>query len=515
MVITGLVSGSIALLLAVAYSRWLDDVSVADLVLWVLILELGLAILGYGFLDTTDTTLVINFGSLSTPSPLPKMDLLFTFDELSAALWGVLATALIGCFYFLLEYFDFDAQGGYIALLSASFSQAALAYFGATDLWLIIGLWELISFISFLLVQFWTHRVCTVKAGLKVFCISQVGDLFFFCYLFLATQYLMSTSCLELEAIIPMLAFEYVNVGPTFVHLGTLMATCLTSAVFLKSAQTFFYPWLLDAMEAPVPISAQLHSSTLVIIGFYLFFRQKALFEIAPAVLEVFIWGGSLTVIGASVLAFFQHDGKRLLACSTASQLGYVVVGLGVRAWEEALLLLIFCCCNKAYTFVWFGALMQTHHGLSDFRMIPMHARSSWVAHAGIALAIANATVAPGAFAWHVKGLLTTSSPWDNTESVSWGLEVLQLTWFFSSLYLLSLYATLFLRPLRGPSSEAFNLSKKNHCGRLNVWFPSAHGPSFIAVMALLLLAIVTPSGWWGAYVSIEWLNTFPTLSYY
>jgi hypothetical protein len=86
MVITGLVSGSIALLLAVAYSRWLDDVSVADLVLWVLILELGLAILGYGFLDTTDTTLVINFGSLSTPSPLPKMDLLFTFDELSAAL---------------------------------------------------------------------------------------------------------------------------------------------------------------------------------------------------------------------------------------------------------------------------------------------------------------------------------------------------------------------------------------------------------------------------------------------
>jgi NADH-quinone oxidoreductase subunit L len=162
----------------------------------------------------------------------------------------------------------------------------------------------------------------------------------------------MSTSCLELEAIIPMLAFEYVSIGPTFVHLGTLMATCLTSAVFLKSAQTFFYPWLLDAMEAPVPISAQLHSSTLVIIGFYLFFRQKALFEIAPAVLEVFIWGGSLTVIGASVLAFFQHDGKRLLACSTASQLGYVVVGLGVRAWEEALLLLIFCCCNKAYTFV-------------------------------------------------------------------------------------------------------------------------------------------------------------------
>lgn len=81
-----------------------------------------------------------------------------------------------------------------------------------------------------------------------------------------------------------------------------------------------------------MPISAQLHSSTLVIIGFYLFFRQKALFELAPKVLSLFVVGGTLTVIGASVLAFFQHDGKRLLACSTASQLGYVVVGLGVKA---------------------------------------------------------------------------------------------------------------------------------------------------------------------------------------
>lgn len=275
---------------------------------------------------------MINLGTLATPGTLPTFHLLLAFDDLSAALWGVLATALVGCFYFLLEYFDFDSQGGYIALLSASFSQAALAYFGATDLWLIIALWELISFISFLLVQFWTHRVCTVKAGLKVFCVSQVGDVFFFGYLFLATQYLMTTNGLEIEALMPALAFEYVIWGPVLAHLTTLLAAGLTSAVFLKSAQTFFYPWLLDAMEAPVPISAQLHSSTLVIIGFYLFFRQRALFELAPSLLTVFVVGGTLTVVGASALAFFQHDGKRLLACSTASQLGYVIVALGVKA---------------------------------------------------------------------------------------------------------------------------------------------------------------------------------------
>ena len=223
----------------------------------------------------------------------------------------------------------------------------------------------------------------------------------------------MTTNGLEIEALAPAMAFEFVVAGPL----------CSTSrrrwplghcAVFLKSAQTF-YPGL-DAMEAPVPISAQLHSSTLVIIGFYLFFRQRAVFEVAPSALNVFVVGGTLTVVGASALAYFQHDGKRLLACSTASQLGYVIVALGVKAWEEALLLLIFCCCNKAFTFVWFGALMQTHHGLSDFRLIPTHPRTTWATHAGLGIGIANATVVPGRSygtlrAVYLSSPLTATSP--------------------------------------------------------------------------------------------------------
>jgi hypothetical protein len=86
MVITGLVAGSVALALAVGYARWLDDTVIADLVLWILLVELGLGILGYGFLDTTDTALIINVGALSTPNPLPSFNLLLTFDDLSAAL---------------------------------------------------------------------------------------------------------------------------------------------------------------------------------------------------------------------------------------------------------------------------------------------------------------------------------------------------------------------------------------------------------------------------------------------
>lgn len=96
---------------------------------------------------------------------------------------------------------------------------------------------------------------------------------------------------------------------------------------------------------------------------------------------------------------------------------------------------------------------MQAHHGVSDFRFIATHPRTTWLSHAGLSLAIANSTIAPGAFAWHIKALMSTSSPW-SSYSAQWGLEVLQLTWFFSSLYLLTLYVTLFLRPLRGLRGE-------------------------------------------------------------
>jgi NAD(P)H-quinone oxidoreductase subunit 5 len=123
-------------------------------------------------------------------------------------------------------------------------------------------------------------------------------------------------------------------------------------------------------MEAPVPISAQLHSSTLVIIGFYLFFRFQALFFLAPLAANVATLAGFVTSIGASVLGFFQIDGKKLLACSTAGQLGYVLVGLGLELYNESLLLLVFCCCNKAMAFVLFGVLMRKFSGLSDFRVL-------------------------------------------------------------------------------------------------------------------------------------------------
>lgn len=212
------------------------------------------------------------------------------------------------------------------------------------------------------------------------------------------------------------------------VNFASLAAFTLSFAMLLKSAQFFFYPWLLDAMEAPVPISAQLHSSTLVIIGFYVFLRFQSFFILAPAVSNLLLVFGVITVVGASVLGFFQEDGKKLLACSTASQLGYAVTGLGLYFFEEAMLLMTFCCCNKAFTFIWFGALMDRHAGVSDFRFISGAAHMSVTEHAGLAVSVANFTIFPGAFSWHIKALfLRGQYPYENLLAM-YAIDVLTLT---------------------------------------------------------------------------------------
>jgi len=364
--------------------------------------------------------------------------------------------------------------------------------------------------VSFLLVQHWSHRLPTYKAGLKVFTISQVGDLPLLFFIFACFARFETTSLLEILPMLPLAALEYVYIGQTLVSLLYLLALLLSAAVFLKAAQFFFYPWLLDAMEAPVPISAQLHSSTLVVIGFYLFYRFQALFMLTPELSPLFLGAGVFTVVGASLLGFFQIDGKRLLACSTASQLGYIVVSLGLGLYEEGLLLLAFCCCNKAFTFVWFGALMNRHAGVSDFRFLGGVSGLSWFEHAGLLVAICNFTILPGAFSWHAKGLFLLGEAPLSPLGAFVGLEVLQLTWFFSSLYLISLYLALFARPLQG--KPRLPLAPRLSPLSLLTWAifissswsspapRSAGSLSFFFLALVLTVALVSPelSGFWG-----------------
>jgi len=118
-------------------------------------------------------------------------------------------------------------------------------------------------------------RVQTIKAALKVFVISQIGDLFFIVALVSMHVSLGASDLPSLAASVGSWACTTTTIGPLSFGVPVLWCVGTLSALWLKAAQVIFFPWLIDAMEAPVPISAQLHSSTLVIIGFYVAYRLR------------------------------------------------------------------------------------------------------------------------------------------------------------------------------------------------------------------------------------------------
>jgi len=124
----------------------------------------------------------------------------------------------------------------------------------------------------------------------------------------------------------------------------------------------------------------------------------------------------------------------------------------------ESMLLLAFCCCNKAYTFVWFGSLMELMSGLSDFRLL-RRANILFVERAGLFSALLNSTVFPGAFAWHVKSLLARGSIAADSSLASFGVEIISLTWFLSVIYMSKLMFCLFLAPGQTAATWAKSVS--------------------------------------------------------
>ena len=488
-----LIQGLVVICVVTLSARWIDLATLRGLCLGALLLEVLGGLTSLSWVSAVDSALYLHVGVLGWGQAPFSPAVVFTFDELSGFFFCILAFALVLCFLFLGEYFEYDGGSVNIMLLSSLFSQLALWLFCAFDVLSMLALWESISMVSFFLIQYWSMRIPTYKAGLKVFVISQIGDFPFVVGLLLLLALFETSDFGQILGSWPLWVNAYFQLGPCLVSvLGTI--SLLTSvALFLKAAQFVFYPWLLDAMEAPVPISSQLHSSTLVVIGFYVYLRLLPLHSFLVWEHSILILCGGLTIVGASVLGYFQEDGKRLLACSTASQLGYVVVGLGLGLEKESLVLLAFACCNKAYTFIWLGILMSRWSGLSDFRLIG-GAPLSWEERAGLFVAVSNVTVAPGAFSWHVKALLSRGSLVMERPVWEWGYELLALTWFFSSIYMFALYAALFISPRRAGSTPRVRLPWGGQGTR---------GGCGIALLGAQVLGTLFLSSWgggWGVY---------------
>ncbi len=223
---------------------------------------------------------------------------------------------------------------------------------------LIVG-WAFVGAASYLLISFWYRRTTATKAGIKAFVINVVGDI----GLVLGTYFLFKhAGTLDFLRTFDSVTQDFRGAN------GDLTAGCLLLLVgaFAKSAQIPLHTWLPDAMEGPTPVSALIHAATMVTAGVYLIARMHPLFEQAPAAADTGAVIGAVTLLVAGTIGLVVTDLKRVIAYSTMSQIGYMIMGVSAGAYVAGLFHLMTHAFFKALLFMAGGSVIGAMGGQQD-----------------------------------------------------------------------------------------------------------------------------------------------------
>ncbi|HWX74661.1 MAG TPA: NADH-quinone oxidoreductase subunit L [Solirubrobacteraceae bacterium] len=246
----------------------------------------------------------------------------------------------------------------YFAYLNFFVFSMLLLVLAGNFLLLIVG-WAFVGAASYLLISFWYRRGTATRAGIKAFVINVVGDV----GLVLGTYFIFKhTGTLEFLGSFHATAAGAFGSGQ---NNGDLVAGCVLLLVgaFAKSAQIPLHTWLPDAMEGPTPVSALIHAATMVTAGVYLIARTHPLFERAPAAQDVGAVIGAATLFMAGTIALVMTDIKRVIAYSTMSQIGYMIMGVSVGAYAAGLFHLMTHAFFKALLFMAAGSIIGAMAG--------------------------------------------------------------------------------------------------------------------------------------------------------
>nr|YP_010240910.1 NdhF [Rubus longisepalus]QTG40318.1 NdhF [Rubus longisepalus] len=256
-------------------------------------------------------------------------------------------------------------DGGYVRFFAyMSFSNTSmLGLVTSSNLIQIYIFWELVGMCSYLLIGFWFTRPSAANACQKAFVTNRVGDLGL---LLGILGFYWITGSFEFRDLFEILKNLVYNneVNPLFV---TLCAFLLFSGAVAKSAQFPLHVWLPDAMEGPTPISALIHAATMVAAGIFLVARLLPLFIVIPYILNLISVIGLITLFLGATLALAQKDIKRGLAYSTMSQLGYMMLALGMGSYRAALFHLITHAYSKALLFLGSGSIIHSMEAIVGY----------------------------------------------------------------------------------------------------------------------------------------------------
>jgi NADH-quinone oxidoreductase subunit L len=229
--------------------------------------------------------------------------------------------------------------------------------------------WEAVGLVSYLLIGFWSVRDTAIFANLKAFLVNRVGDFGFILGIAAVAMYFNSLDYAEVFAMAPSLADTQITVwGDEQWSLMTVICVFLFIGAMGKSAQVPLHVWLPDSMEGPTPISALIHAATMVTAGIFMVARMSPLYELSETALTFVLVIGATTAFFTGLIGIVQNDIKRVVAYSTLSQLGYMMVALGVSAYAAGIFHLMTHAFFKALLFLAAGSVIIGMHHDQDIR---------------------------------------------------------------------------------------------------------------------------------------------------
>lgn len=386
-------------------------------------------------------------------------------DQLTAIMLVVVSGVSLLVQFYSQQYMHGDRSYTRYFSFMALFTASMLGLVTSRNIVQVFVFWELVGVSSYLLIGFWMERPSAAAAAKKAFLMTRFGDFGFLLaiiYLFFvnATPEFADVDLLDIPTL-----YEALGAGLISAGVATWIALGLFMGAVGKSAQFPLHSWLPDAMEGPTSVSALIHSATMVTAGVFLVARFFPLFEASNA-MDLVALIGAFTAVFAASMALVAKDIKRVLAYSTISQLGYMVMALGIGAYAPALFHLFTHAFFKAGLFLGAGSV---HHASGTFNMKYMgglRANMKWTYWTMVIGSLSLAGLFPLSGFWSKDEILTTAFERGSDDGLAVGWIVLiagLLAAFMTAFYMFRVIFMTFHGEYKGGAEAEAEEAKKNN----------------------------------------------------
>ncbi len=339
-------------------------------------------------------------------------------DQLTSIMFVVVSGVSLVVQFYSQQYMHGDKSYTRYYSYMALFTASMLGLVSARNVVQLFVFWELVGVSSYLLIGFWMERPSAAAAAKKAFLMTRFGDFGFL--LGILYLYFVNPSYLDIPTL-----YEAVGAGAIAAGVATWISLGLFMGAIGKSAQFPLHSWLPDAMEGPTSVSALIHSATMVTAGVFLVARFFPLFH-ASNMMDLVVLIGGVTAVFAASMGLVANDIKRVLAYSTISQLGYMVMALGLGAYAPALFHLFTHAFFKAGLFLGSGSV---HHASGTFNMKYMgglRKNMPWTYWTMVIGSLSLAGIFPFSGFWSKDELL--ASAFERGSTIGWVALILGLT---------------------------------------------------------------------------------------